>query len=328
MKRGLRFAAAAILLAGLASEPARALPPGVSYLHRLSSLAGVVPYSDVRLQVDRAHGEIYAVAGNTVRVFNGAGMEIYKFDAEPAAGQIVDVAALQDGDLVLLVYPQVPTPDEPSWSLVHADYRGVPLGRIAIAGAPPDAVQGFRPDTMFYEGGRLLLLDRAAFRLTAISPAGAFQKSWDVATLAGLSDKERRRAGDIGGAGLDPQGRLLLTIPTLARAYVLPFDGAPRAFGRGGSAPGSFGVPAGIAADDRGNIFVADKSRGVVMIFDAAMNFTAEFGNEDGAAGLIRPTDLAWSDGRLYVTQSRDRGVSIYRVAPPGTGASLTAPGL
>jgi hypothetical protein len=306
------------MAAAVAGQPraAHALPAGVSYLYRLSSFAGAVPYSDVRLHVDRAHGEILALAGNTVRIFNRAGMEIYKFDSDPTAGQLVDVAAADDGDLDMLVYPQAPAAGAPTWSLFRADYRGVLQNRVAITGLPPETAE-MRPDTLFIRERRLLLVDRAAFRAVAVDPGGAVQTTWDLLALSGLPEKERGR-NDMGGMNLDPQGALIFTVPTLARAFLLPFDGKPRVFGRSGSAPGSFGIPAGIAADGQGRVFVADKGRGVVMIFDRNLELTAEFGTDDGVAGLQRPTDLLYDDGKLYVTQSRDRGVSVFRVAAGG----------
>lgn len=314
--RALVLAVAVAAAVAASPAPARALPAGVSYLYRLSSFAGTVPYSDARLQADRAHGEILVVAGNTVRVFNGAGMEIYKFDFDPVSGQLVDVTAVESGDLILLVYPQAAAAGAPTWSLVRADFRGVPQSRVEIAGLPPEAA-GMRPDALFYRDRRLLLVDRAAWRAVAADLAGAVQKVWDLQALCGLPEKERGR-NDMGGVNLDPKGALLFTVPTLAKAFLLPFDGKPRVFGRGGSAPGSFGIPAGIAADERGRVFVADKGRGVVMVFDPQLELQVEFGAEEGAAGLSRPSDLLYDDGKLYVTQSRDRGVSVYRVAAGG----------
>jgi hypothetical protein len=55
------------------------------------------------------------------------------------------------------------------------------------------------------------------------------------------------------------------------------------------------------------------------MVFDAQLEIQAEFGTDDGPAGLSRPSDLLYDDGKLYVTQSRDRGVSVFRVAAGGT---------
>jgi hypothetical protein len=310
------IAALVAVAAAAHPTPARALPSGVSYLYRLSSFSGAVPYSDARLHVDTAHGEVLALAGNTVRVFNGAGMEIYKFDADPTAGQVVDVAAVESGDLFLLVYPQAPVAGVATWSLMRADFRGVLQAKVAVAELPPDAA-GMRPDTLFYRDHRLLLVDRAAFRAFAIDPSGAIQKVWDLQALAGIPEKDRGR-NDMGGVNLDPKGALLFTVPTIAKAFILPFDGKPRVFGRAGSAPGSFGIAAGIAVDEQGRVFVADKGRGVVMLFNPQLEFQAEFGLESGAAGLSHPADLLYDDGKLYVTQSRERGVSVFRVAAGG----------
>jgi hypothetical protein len=310
-----RIAAVAAAVVAL-SAPARALPAGVSYLHRLSSFAGTVPYSDARLHADRKHGEILVASGSTVRIFNGAGMEIYKFETDPAAGQLVDVAAADSGDLFLLVYPQAPAAGAATWSLVRADYRGVPQERVSLTGLPADA-DGLRPDTIFHRDGRLLLVDRAAWRVVDADLTGAVRRVWDLQEIAGLPGKDRGR-NDMGGVNLDPKGALLFTVPTLAKAYILPLEGKPRIFGRSGSAPGSFGIPAGIAADERGRIFVADKGRGVVMVFDPQLEVETEFGTDEGAAGLSRPSELLYDDGKLYVTQSRDRGVSVFRVAAGG----------
>jgi DNA-binding beta-propeller fold protein YncE len=177
-----------------------------------------------------------------------------------------------------------------------------------------------RPDTIFFRDGRLLLVDRAQWRAVAAGPEGSVQKVWDLQALSGLPEKERGR-NDMGGVNLDPKGALLFTVPTIAKAFVLPLDGKPRVFGRSGSAPGSFGIPAGIAADEMGRLFVADRGRGVVMVFDPQLELLTEFGNDDGPAGLSRPGDLLCAGGKLYVTQSRDRGISVFRIAGGGAPA-------
>jgi hypothetical protein len=57
------------------------------------------------------------------------------------------------------------------------------------------------------------------------------------------------------------------------------------------------------------------------MVFDPQLELVAEFGNDAGAAGLSRPGDLLYAGGKLYVTQSRDRGISVFRVAGGGAPA-------
>ena len=63
---------------------------------------------------------------------------------------------------------------------------------------------------------------------------------------------------------------------------------------------------------------MADKNRGVVLVFDPNLDFLTEFGSGDeGPSHLVRPTDLAMgSSGKLYVTQARDRGVAVFRLKP------------
>jgi DNA-binding beta-propeller fold protein YncE len=76
-------------------------------------------------------------------------------------------------------------------------------------------------------------------------------------------------------------------------------------------------VAAGVAGDDKGNLFVADKGRNVVMMFDKDHQFVAEFGEYgDRPENLVRPEQVAWSPaGKLYVTQMRNRGVSVFDAA-------------
>ena len=102
-------------------------------------------------------------------------------------------------------------------------------------------------------------------------------------------------------------------------------DGELKAFGRVGSNPGAFGVVAGVAADDDGNILVADKGRGVVIVFDEQFRLVTEFGaEEEGPSGLARPAELALGrSGKLYVTQARERGVAVFRI---GGGAGEKPP--
>ena len=71
-----------------------------------------------------------------------------------------------------------------------------------------------------------------------------------------------------------------------------------------------------MAADERGSIFVADTLRCVVMIFDRELRFLKEFGYRGLEPGsLIAPMELAADgNGRVYVSQSANRGVSVYRL--------------
>ncbi|HXH28679.1 MAG TPA: hypothetical protein VNL37_06515 [Candidatus Polarisedimenticolia bacterium] len=313
---GLLLAAAAATLAAADG------PLAIRYLYNLSDFTGVVPYNDVRLYADRAHDEVYAATGNAVRVFNGAGMEVYHFDGDPALGTIFDLAVDAQGDLLLLTLSLGPGRTGPGWLVAHCDYRGVLKDRIVPHGLPPE-LASFRPNVMTLREGRLLLASLADLRAVEIDRSGAFHAAYDLARLAGLKD-ETRRNNEMFGFSVDRRGRMLFTIPTLFRAFVVDPDGTVRTFGRGGSAPGAFSVASGIVGDDAGHLFIADKGRGVVLVFDDRLEFVTEFGAAaPERGGLVRPTDLALGDaGKLYVTQARDRGVAVFQVGePPETAA-------
>jgi DNA-binding beta-propeller fold protein YncE len=89
------------------------------------------------------------------------------------------------------------------------------------------------------------------------------------------------------------------------------------AFGKPGSAPGRFGVIAGVAIDSHANVLVADKLKCVVMVFDKNFNFVTEFGYRGvRPENLIVPDDIAVDrKDRLYVSQGRRRGVSVFSLA-------------
>jgi DNA-binding beta-propeller fold protein YncE len=108
-------------------------------------------------------------------------------------------------------------------------------------------------------------------------------------------------------------------MPVLFAVYRFSPDGKLTWFGRPGSAPGRFGIVAGIACDSRGNLFVADKLKSVVMVFDKDFKFLTEFGYRGSKPGnLIVPDEVAIDKrDRVYVSQARKRGVSVFGIAFP-----------
>ena len=49
-----------------------------TFLYSLSNFTGIVPFNYVREFVDAEKNEIYVVTGNSVSIFNGSGMEVYR----------------------------------------------------------------------------------------------------------------------------------------------------------------------------------------------------------------------------------------------------------
>ena len=313
------LAGPALLLLGILLFPGPADAAfTVTYLYSLSDFTGTVPYGDVVLSVDRERDEVYAMLGNTIRVFNASGMEIFRFEHDPRLGTVFDLAVDEPGDILLLTLALGADRPGPGWSLVRCDYRGEEIGRIPVTGLPPEFA-AIRPNVLLVRNGHVILASKAQFQVVEIDRAGAFLKGYDLARMIALKEKDRAR-DDIADITLDLRGNILFTVPTLFRVFAISPDGEVKAFGRVGSNPGAFGVVAGVVADDDGNILVADKGRGVVIVFDEQFRLVTEFGaGEEGPAGLVRPAELALgSSGKLYVTQARERGVAVFRI---GRGA-------
>jgi len=324
MRHALRCILSLALLAPGAAPPAAgASEASISYLHSLSDFSGTVPYNDVKLYADRLNDEVYAVVGNAVRVFNASGMEIHRFDLDTSVGTVFDLAVDESGDLLLLGLALNPAHRGPGWWITRCDYRGQPAGRIAITGLPAEQAS-FRPNVMLYRGGRFVLASLAQYQVVVIDRSGAFRKAYDLVKLLGMKDRDRSK-NDIAAFSMDSRDNMLITVPTLFKAFVISPEGKVRDVGHSGSSPGAFGVAAGIVADEHGNLIVADKGRGVVMVFDEKLEFVTEFGSGgDGHGGLVRPTDLTLgASGKIYVTQARDRGVAVLKVGGGGESADV-----
>jgi len=286
-----------------------------TYLHSLANFHGKIPYNDVRIRVDRAHDETYVVDRGIVRIFNDAGMEIYWFGDNPELGAIYDLALDEKGDIFLLSFDFTDAAN-PVYSIVHCNYRGDFRGKIGVSSLPAE-YSGFFPNYMFYRNGEFWLLSSARMQVVVADRNGAFRKGFDLAAILEIPEEERKNK-EIFGFNLDNEGNMLFTVPVLFSAYVVSPKGELAAtFGKRGSAPGMFGLVSGIARDEGGKYFVVERLRSVVMIFDKEFNFLKEFGYRgDKPANLIRPNEVALGNsGKLYVTQLRSRGVSVFSVA-------------
>lgn len=304
----------AYLVVGTFLFPAPSAASTVSYLYGLSDFSGTVPYTDVNLYVDTQRDEVYASVSNLISVFNASGMEIFEFGLDPRYGRVFDVAVEESGMILLLTLEQSSSRALPAWSITKCNYRGEPIGQIVVKDLPP-AFEDFVPNEMFYRGGEIILASRAQLWAIVVDTSGAFQRAYDLGQLAGIPE-DKRPDNDIFGFSVDPQGNMLFTIATMFKAFVVSPDASVKAFGRAGSNPGSFGIAAGIAADGQGNVLVADRLRGVVMVFDRDFQFITEFGpGDDARSHLVRPSGVATgTSGKIYVTQTGDRGVAVFKL--------------
>jgi hypothetical protein len=299
----------------LAPFPAQA-SAGVksTFLYSLANFHGKLPYNEVRVRVDRARDEVYIVERGIVRVFNESGMEFYWFGDNAELESIYDLAVDEKGDVSLLSF-NLSHPEDPKYFLVHCNYRGDVKEKLTVTGLPGE-FSGFFPNYMFDRDGKFLFLSSGKMQVVVTDRNGVFRKGYDLANILEIPEKDRPNT-EIFGFNLDPDGNMLFTVPVLFQAYVVSPDGkVAGSFGKAGSAPGMFGVVCGIARDDQGNYLVVERLRSVVMVFDKAFRFLHEFGYVGGKPGnLVRPNEVAMGNaGKLYVTQVRNRGVSVFSV--------------
>lgn len=305
-----RLATATVLLAsGLLAGPVRASALEVRYLFDLASISGDLGSSYATLAWDRDGRELFvvSVSEGAVRVYDGNGMETFRFGADASLTGITSIAVADGGDLIALA------PFEGRPGLIRCDYRGEPKERIAITGLPGD-VGGFTPDVVRYAAGRIYLGDRSGMRAVVLDETGRFEAAYDLAKIAEVPEEKRLDTG-VRGFNVDAQGRILYTVAPLFAAFVVTPDGHARSFGQKGSTPGKFNIVGGIAADEQGRIYVTDTLRSVVQVFDADLQFVRSFGFRGRMpGGLISPFDVVAADGKVFVSQNGARGVSVYRV--------------
>jgi len=300
-----------------------------AFRYQLSNFSGPVHSQWARLAVDQERNEIYALnqRANDIRIFDEHGMEIFVFGDGYATA--ADIAIGSDGDMFILTTGY-------QTATVHLfNYRGEQVSEIPLRNLP-SSFSKFVPDRLLYHKKSLYLVDSDALLVAAVDGRGYFKKGYDLNAavkphLSRADDWERPLENSdwkkkqleniaLTGFAVDGQGNLFFTVPVLFAAFRLAPGGAVQPFGRSGSGPGKFGVVAGIATDDQGYVYVTDRLRSVVLVFDAGLRFQGEFGYRgSGPSSLIVPDDVATDRrGNVYVAQAANRGVSVFSVVHDG----------
>jgi hypothetical protein len=99
----------------------------------------------------------------------------------------------------------------------------------------------------------------------------------------------------------DSRQRLIVSDPTAPALHVLERD---RSFRISGGPGQTLQDPAGVAVDAADNIYVADRKRGLVLIFDPQGRFLRPIGLFRGESIFQEPTAIAISSGQLFVLDS------------------------
>ncbi|MGE5199205.1 MAG: hypothetical protein ACM3H9_06165 [Rhodospirillaceae bacterium] len=301
-----RLAAAACALAlcaGSASAQAR-----WEYQYSLSDFSGRLAYNWARVSVDQEREETYVIYGNLVRVFNASGMEVFSFGDDLDLGLLLDAAVDDRGDVILLSYKGSRT------LLTRCNFRGEPVGPVDITNLP-DGVS-FDANRMVLRNGLFYFATTTASTVMITDANGVFRERIEFLPMV-EADERQKAAAEMIGFTVDREGNIFFTMPVLFKVFKYSPDRTLASFGRPGSAPGRFGVLAGVASDSQGNLLVLDKLKSVVEVFDKDFNFITEFGYRG-----TRPENLIVPDGiavdgrdRLYVTQGRNRGISVFALA-------------
>ena len=302
----------AVIFSLLTATSAGAGISGAYYMYNLSDFSGTVPYNWAGLSVDEDRNEIYVVYKNDIEVYNDKGMKVYSFgDDENISGVIYDVTVDRDGTIFLLLL------EGDDYSVLRCNYRGEPVSEIKLTNLPPE-FSGIFPSRIIYKGGNLYLADLMRSKKVIITDSnGMFRDGYDINSLFGLDDIQGKpgQEKEIAGFSVDEEGYMLFTVPTIFRAFRMSPDRKVQSFGEPGNIPGKFSVVAGIASDRAGNYYVTDTLKSVIMIFDRDFKFIMEFGYRgDRPGNLIAPRNMVVSNGNVYVSQSRKRGVSVYKI--------------
>ena len=281
-----------------------------SFLYSLSNFSGPVKYKWANVSTDPTTNEVYVIdsRGKDIRVFNDQGMEIFRFDEDRSLGQVMDLAVKEDGDILVL------SKAGRDITVVLCDFRGAPKSELELKDFPP-SFSGFSPQRMVYKKKLLYLLDVRTMKIVVTEPDGTFRNGYEIASLIEIEEK-KIDSTQIDGFTVDHEGNILFTIPVLFSAYRLSPEGKLWVFGRPGGAPGGFNVAAGIAADDRGYYYVADRLKSAVIVFDKNLRFVKEFGYRGlRPSNLLAPKYLAVDgEGRLYVSQLTIKGISVFKI--------------
>ena len=288
----------------------------VTFRSVLSDFNGPVRIGEARVAVDPESAEVVTAVGRDVRVFNDFGMEVFSFRSPLDFGAILDVAMEPDGSILTLAYRIETSDDLPPFAIVRHDYRGQKVGELDLSRL--DGIYGeLRPNRILNDRDGIIVANTMQLLAVRVDRDGTFVRGWDLAEILGIL-REDVGSLELNGFGVDADGNLLVTVGTRGLAVVLFSDGTVVRFGKSGSAVGGFGNIGAIARDRLGRIYVADKIRGVILVFDGEFRVLAEFGPERTPFGSIGTPAGVWTSGsgRIYVTQVGERGVWAYDVRP------------
>ncbi len=303
-----------------------------AFAYKLSDFSGPVPSLWAKVDVDSRFDEAYTlnIGDGLIQIYNESAMQVHSYGEDYGLASAVDLAVAEEGEVYVLFSRRT------SGQLLRLDYRGELIEAVTITDVP-DEFLPLHPTFMDYRDGEIYLADSRSMTMVVVDLEGRFQRGLDLRSFLLAASQEELNRDDLresqrrmieeeieslkqaalGGFSVDARDQIYFTVPTLFSAYRMQPDGQFEVFGTSGGARGKFGVVAGIEADEHGNIYVADRLRSVVLIFDGEFNFQTEMGYRGGAPhNLVVPDDLAVDarNNKLYVSQAANLGVSVFKL--------------
>jgi hypothetical protein len=309
------FLATLLILLTLAYRPAVAAVD-VHYRYALANFSGPLKSFQAKLAISRKADEVFVFdpVKKDIRIFNEHGMEIFSLGEEDEFAWLRDFTVDDESNVYVLFR------DFRSNGIPEYNFRGDLVNRIKVQNLSAEFVD-LDPSIIVWRQDRLYLVDVDTLRIVVLDQEGMFQTGYAVLTQvreAALSlsrKKQKNPILDMFGFNVDDHGNMFFTVPMIASVFRVRPDGRIDRFGKAGSSAGQFGVVSGVAVDEHGYIYVSDRLRCVVMVFDKEFNFVSEFGYRGyGPSNLIVPSDVAVYNGNIFVSQAANRGVSCFRI--------------
>jgi len=324
---------ASVLLFSLLAPTTCLAGAQASYMYKLSDFQGPVSSLWARITVDSELGEVYSLnqKDKAIQIFNETAMQIFGFGEDLPLATASDICSGSFGDMYVVF-------NRPSNRILQLDYKGDIIREI-IPTNLPDNFQPFQADFLDYKNGSFYLAASEAMQVVVLSQNGEFQKGYDFRSVITEQLLAEQQQGDLskgqlkkleddlkamqnaafGGFAVDSNDNLYFTAASLFSAFRCNPSGTLEQFGVPGGAVSKFGVVAGIQADSKGNIYISDRLRCVVLVFDKNFEFLTEFGYRGGAPqNLIVPDDIAIDEqnNKIYVSQAANLGVSVFSLKP------------
>ena len=269
-------------------------------------------------------GEVFVTdtRGTRVVIYDRLGTYRYQIPSGIVYRAPIDVAVDPEGFLFVLAKSGT-TP-----IVARLDFDGLYLGEISlptVAGSEegPDPVSLAISPT----GDRLYVMDQASGgRLWILDREGGVRREIDVVDDDSWEPLRGRLLGRTDVYG----DTLLVSLPVEGRIRICDLNGDVRGHvGRKGAGPCQLGLPIAAAMDRNGKVFIVDRQRMVLQLWDPEANrCLGEYSGIGQSAGaLYNPLDMALDgNGRLFISQGYEGRVQVFEVAIPAPSPGASVP--